>query len=113
MNDCLFCKMIKGEIPVKKVYEDDDMIIINDINPKAPKHMLLIVKTHYKYLLEQNESQALTLGRCLHRLSTMKCELGLDDGYRLVINQGDDAGQTVPHLHVHILGGKKMGWEPA
>lgn len=113
MENCLFCKMIKGEIDTKKVYEDNDMIIINDISPKAPKHMLLIVKSHYKYLIEQKPHEVDILGRCLHKLSTMKCELGLDEGYRLVINQGDDAGQTVPHLHVHILGGKKMGWDPA
>ncbi|MBR4745258.1 MAG: histidine triad nucleotide-binding protein [Clostridia bacterium] len=113
MDDCLFCKFVSKEFETKIVYEDKDMIIINDINPKAPVHMLLIPKVHYKYLHEQNEKSAELLGRCLRKLASLRCELGLDDGYRLVINQGDDAGQTVPHLHVHILAGKKMDWNPA
>ena len=113
MDDCLFCKFANKEISTNIVYEDKDMIIINDISPKAPVHMLLIPKVHYKYLHEQNEANAKALGVCLYKLSTLRCELGLDDGYRLVINQGDNAGQTVPHLHVHILAGKKMDWNPA
>ena len=113
MENCLFCKMISGEIPVKKVYENKDMIIINDINPQAPIHYLMIVKHHYKLLSEQKNEDVKILGECLHKLAELRCELGLDGGYRLVINQSDDAGQTVPHLHVHILAGKKMDWNPA
>ena len=113
MEDCLFCKFIKKEIPTNIVYEDKDMIIINDINPKAPIHMLLIPKFHDKYLHENNEAETQQLARCIQKLASLRCELGLSDGYRLVINQGDDAGQTVPHIHVHVLGGKKMDWNPA
>lgn len=113
MEDCLFCKMINGEIPVDKVYEDDDMIIIKDISPKAPIHFLAIPKTHYKFLIEQNKVETEVLGKMLNKISKLSTELGLYNGYRLVINQGDDAGQSVPHLHVHILAGKTMDWNPA
>lgn len=113
MEDCLFCKMINGEIATTKIYEDEDMIVIKDINPKAPMHYLAIPKTHYKFLIEQNSEQVEVLGKILNKISKLSTELGLYDGYRLVINQGDDAGQTVPHLHIHILAGKKMDWNPA
>ena len=113
MNDCLFCKFIKGEIPVKKVYEDENMIIINDIEPKAPMHYLAIVKNHYKFIIEQNPEDALVLGKCINKIAQLSSELGLYNGYRLVVNQGDDAGQSINHLHIHILAGKKMDWNPA
>ena len=113
MADCLFCKMIAGEIPVNKVYEDDDMIIIRDIDPKAKNHFLCIPKSHFKLLAEMNEEQALMVKRCLQKIPTLDKQLELQNGYRLVINQGDDAGQSVFHLHIHILSGQKMGWTPA
>ena len=113
MEDCLFCKMINGEIEVKKYYEDDRMIIIKDINPQAPIHFLAIVKNHYKMLIEQKRDDAEDLGYCINKIGNLTSELGLYGGYRLVINQGDDAGQSVPHLHIHILAGKKMDWNPA
>ena len=113
MEDCLFCKFINGEIPVNKLYEDENMIIIRDIAPMAKNHYLLIIKSHFKYLAEMTENDSEMLRKCLKKLPLLKEELGLEDGYRLVINQGDDAGQTVPHLHVHILCGQKMGWTPA
>ena len=113
MTDCLFCKMINGEIEVNKLYEDENMIIIKDIAPKAPLHYLAIVKKHYKTVIEQNAEDAITLGKCINKIGQLRTELGLYNGYRLVVNQGDDAGQTVPHLHIHILAGKKMDWNPA
>lgn len=113
MEDCLFCKMVNGTINVDKLYEDDLMIIIRDIEPKAPIHYLLIVKQHYKLLSEQNDDEAVILGKCLNKVGELATELGLTEGYRLVINQGDNAGQSVPHLHVHILAGKNMNWNPA
>lgn len=113
MNDCLFCKMVSGEIPVNKVYEDENMIIIRDIEPKAKNHFLCIVKCHFKYLSEMTENDAEMLKNCLKKIPELKDILELTDGYRLVINQGDDAGQSVPHLHIHILSGQKMGWTPA
>lgn len=113
MEDCLFCKFAKGEIPVNKVYEDEDFIIIRDINPQAKNHFLAIPKTHFKYLAEMTEKDSETLARILKKIPTLTDLLELGGGYRLVINQGDDAGQTVPHLHIHILSGQKMGWQPA
>lgn len=113
MEDCLFCKFADGEIPVNKVYEDEDFVIIRDINPQAKNHFLAIPKRHFKYLAEMTEDDAALVARMLKKISTLEKELELSGGYRLVINQGDDAGQTVPHLHIHILSGQKMGWQPA
>lgn len=113
MDDCLFCKFAKGEIPVNKVYEDEDFIVIRDINSQAKNHFLAIPKTHFKLLSEMTEDDAELLKRILKKIPTLEKELELKNGYRLVINQGDDAGQTVPHLHIHILSGQKMGWQPA
>lgn len=110
MNDCIFCKINRGEIPSKKFYEDDNMFIIADIDPRAEKHYLMIPKKHYKLLADMTEEDALTLAACLKKLPTLAPALGLTNGYRLVINQGDDAGQTVPHLHVHVLGGQELAW---
>ncbi|MGN0818950.1 MAG: histidine triad nucleotide-binding protein [Christensenellaceae bacterium] len=111
--DCLFCKFVSGEIPVDKVYEDEKFIVIRDIAPQAKNHFLAIPKKHYKYLAEMTEADAEILGNILSSIPKLKDILELNGGYRLVINQGDDAGQTVPHLHIHILSGQKMGWNPA
>ena len=105
MENCLFCKIIAGEIPSTKMYEDENMIIIKDIDPKA--------KNHFKLLAEMTDEQSEMVRKCLLKIPTLEKELGLTNGYRLVINQGDDAGQTVFHLHIHILSGQKMGWTPA
>lgn len=111
MENCIFCKMVSGEFETTKYYEDENMIIIKDINPIAPIHYLLIVKEHYALLSEQSIEQSQKLGECLHKLSSLKDLLGLTNGYRLIINQGEDAGQTVKHLHVHILAGKELNWD--
>lgn len=113
MKDCLFCKMISGEIPVNKVYEDADMIIIRDIDPKAKNHFLCIPKSHFKLLAEMNDEQSEMVKKCLKKIPELSELLELSGGYRLIINQGDDAGQSVFHLHIHILSGQKMGWTPA
>ena len=113
MEDCLFCKIIKGEIPAKKVYEDDDMVIFKDIDPKAKNHHLCVPKSHFKLLADMTAEQGEMLLKCFKKIPTLVNELGLENGYRLVINQGDDAGQSVFHLHIHILSGQKMGWTPA
>ena len=113
MENCLFCKIIKGEIPAAKVYEDDDMVIFKDIDPKAKNHHLCVPKSHFKLLADMTEKQSEMLLKCFKKIPTLKKELGLENGYRLVINQGDDAGQSVFHLHIHILSGQKMGWTPA
>ena len=113
MEDCLFCKFVGGELKTNIVYEDEDFIIIRDIDPKAKNHFLAIPKKHFKYLAEMTEEDTAMLGRILATIPTLSDILELDGGYRLVINQGDDAGQTVPHLHIHLLSGQKMGWQPA
>ena len=108
MNDCIFCKIRDGVIPSEKVYEDESMFIIRDIEPKAERHFLMIPKRHFKLLSEMTEQDSVSLGKCLKKIPKLSDLLGLSGGYRLVINQGDDAGQTVFHLHVHILTGQKM-----
>ena len=106
--NCIFCKIIAGEIPANKVYEDDNMIIIKDIAPQAKIHYLLIPKEHYANIIEMNEKQAKVLGKCLNTLSKQISQLGLDNGFRLVSNCGKDAHQSVGHLHIHILGGEQL-----
>ena len=105
---CIFCKIIAGEIPSTKLYEDDKMIIIKDINPQAPIHYLMIPKAHFGEISEMTEREAGLLGECFLTLGTLKEKLGLLDGYRLIVNCGENGCQTVPHLHVHILGGVKL-----
>ena len=113
MENCLFCKFVSGEFNVDKVFENEDFIIIRDIAPKAKNHFLAIPKVHFKFLAEMTGNDAEMVGRILKTIPTLKDALELKDGYRLVVNQGDDAGQTVPHLHIHILSGQKMEWNPA
>ena len=108
MNDCIFCKINAGVIPSDKLYEDSDMFIIKDIDPKAEKHYLAIPKKHFKLLSDMTADDEAMLGRMLKKIAELSGSLDLGNGYRLVINQGDDAGQTVFHLHIHILGGQKM-----
>ena len=115
--DCVFCKIINGEIPSTKLYEDDEMLIFANINPNAKYHYLAVLKEHFATLDEMNENQAVALGKMLAKISQLKDRLHLDNGYRLIINQkgpkGNDASQEVMHLHVHILCGQKMVWKPA
>ena len=113
MENCLFCKFVSGEFKTEKVFENEDFIIIKDIAPKAKNHFIAIPKKHFKLLAEMTQEDSQTLGRILKTIPTLSDVLHLENGYRLVVNQGDDAGQTVPHLHVHILSGQKMEWNPA
>ena len=113
MENCLFCKFVSGEFKTEKVFENEDFIIIKDIAPKAKNHFLVIPKKHFKFLAEMTDCDADLVGRILKTIPTLTDLLGLESGFRLVINQGDDAGQTVPHLHIHILSGQKMEWNPA
>ena len=110
MTDCIFCKIIKGEIPSAKVYEDDKMLVFKDIEPKAKVHLLAIGKQHFKLLSEMDGERAELVKYMLMQIPRIAEENGCKNGYRLVINQGDDAGQTVFHLHIHILGGQQLGW---
>ncbi len=108
MSDCIFCKIANGEIPSTKLYEDEDMIIIKDLNPQAPVHLLLIPKEHYANIIEMSDAQAQTLAKCVKKLSALTDQLGLQNGFRLVSNKGEDGCQSVGHLHIHILGGAKL-----
>lgn len=105
---CIFCKIRDGDINSKKYYEDENSFIIADISPKAKKHYLFIPKNHYKLLSEQTEKDVLILGKMLSNIPKLTSVLGIENGYRIIINQGDDGRQEVPHLHVHILGGEKL-----
>ena len=108
MNNCVFCKIRKGEIPSTKLYEDNDFMIIKDINPQAKIHLVAIPNYHVGRIANTTESQAELIGKIMHKVSQMQEKLGLTNGYRLIINQGEDAGQTVDHIHVHILAGEKL-----
>lgn len=107
--DCLFCRIVKGEIPSKKVYEDEEMLVFSDIEPKAKVHLLAIPKEHFKLLSECDERRAGIVSRMIEKIPDIAKSNGCDNGFRLVLNQGADAGQTVFHLHFHILGGEKLG----
>lgn len=109
MENCIFCKILAGEIPSQKVYEDEYMLAFKDINPQAKVHVLVVPKQHFATLAEMNAEQAELVKQCLVRIPHIAESLGLTGGYRLIVNQGTDAGQTVHHLHIHILGGQPMG----
>ena len=109
MENCIFCKIIAGEIPSAKVYEDENMLAFKDINPQAKVHVLVVPKSHFATLAEMNAEQAELVKKCFMKSPEIAKFLGLTNGYRLIINQGEDAGQTVHHLHIHILGGQPMG----
>ena len=108
MENCIFCKIVAGEIPSPRYYEDDKMIIIKDIQPQAKLHYLCIPKTHFALLSEMDEAKAELLKYCFQTIPTLEEKLGLQEGYRVIINQGENGGQTVPHLHIHLLGGEKL-----
>ena len=104
-DNCIFCKIACGEIPSKKVYEDDELIAFNDIHPVAPVHFMLIPKLHVASLQETDDSHAALLGRMLVLAPKLARQQGLDNGFRTVINTGKGGGQEVFHLHIHVIGG--------
>lgn len=105
---CVFCSIIKGTIPAAKVYEDEKMCVFKDLEPKAKVHLLAVPKTHFKLLSEMDDEGSDMLLHILKTIPRVAEENGCKNGYRLIVNQGDDAGQTVYHLHVHILGGETL-----
>lgn len=105
MNDCIFCRIAKGEIPSTKVYEDEEILAFKDIHPQAPVHFLIIPKRHITSLAEVSAADAPLLGRMLALAPQLARELGLADGFRTLINTGRVGGQEVPHLHLHVVGG--------
>lgn len=112
MNDCLFCKIAAGEIPCTKVYEDDKVIAFHDIDKKAPVHVLIIPKKHIVSVAETAEEDMGIFADIMQAAKKLADEFGLKDGFRLVANTGKDGGQSVPHLHFHLLGGRALAWPP-
>jgi len=113
MTDCLFCRIAAGDIPSETVAETDEFLAFRDIDPQAPVHVLVIPRRHVAALTDLQDGDAGMMGRLAIMGSRVAREQGLDaDGYRFVINCGDDGCQSVPHLHLHVLGGRKLGWPP-
>lgn len=113
MSDCIFCKIAKGEIPSKKVYEDDKVLAFYDIEPAAPVHVLVIPKNHIGSINEINNENSSIVAHIFEVINKIVVELNIaDTGYRVVSNCGDQGGQTVSHLHFHLLGGRNLAWPP-
>jgi histidine triad (HIT) family protein len=112
-SDCLFCRIIAGEIPASKVYEDDRIVAFNDINPQAPMHVLVVPREHVETLNELGHGHDSTVGEMVRRGAAIAAERGYSaSGYRTVFNCNADAGQAVFHIHLHVLAGRKMTWPP-
>ena len=109
MDNCLFCRIISGERPSTKVYEDDDVFAFRDIAPQAPVHILVIPKTHIASAGEVTEENSVLVAKCFEAIAKIAVQEKLGSGFRVISNCGPDAGQTVPHIHFHILAGKKLG----
>jgi len=110
--NCLFCRILSGGIPAKKVYENEHVLAFEDIDPKAPTHVLVIPKKHLGGLKEAQVGDAEVIGRCHLAAAEIARQRNIENGYRTVLNVGPGAGQSVFHLHVHLLGGRSLGWPP-
>lgn len=110
MEDCTFCKIIKGEIPSEKIYEDEDILAFKDINPAAPIHILVIPKKHIATLMEVSKEDSNIMSKILETIQKIAKQLGIEEnGFRLIANCGPDSGQEVMHIHFHLLAGREMG----
>jgi histidine triad (HIT) family protein len=112
MKDCLFCRIIAGELPAKKVYEDEHTFAFEDIRPQAPTHVLIVPKKHIRGLKEAGPEDAEVIGRCHLVAAEIARQRAIENGYRTVLNIGPGAGQSVFHLHLHLLGGRRLAWPP-
>lgn len=113
MDNCLFCRIIKGEIPAEKIHEDEETLVFKDINPQAPVHFLVIPKEHFPGTHMIPSSKMYLIQKIFSAVNdTVRKEGLIEEGYRLIINYGPNSGQEVPHIHVHILAGRKMKWPP-
>lgn len=110
--DCLFCKIANGDIPADKIYEDEQVIAFNDIDPQAPVHFLVIPKMHIKSVDEITADNSRIIAHIFEVISKLSVQLELENGYRVVTNCGEDGGQSVPHLHFHVLGKRSLKWPP-
>ena len=109
--DCLFCKIVNGDIPADKLYEDEDILAFRDISPQAPVHFLIIPKKHIGGPAEAAADDDRLMGRIVRMAGQLAAKEGIEQ-YRLIFNNGEEAGQTVFHVHMHVLGGRTMGWPP-
>ena len=107
--DCIFCKIVNGDIPSNKVYEDETVLAFHDIAPQMPVHVIVIPKMHIASAAEVNEDNSAVIGHIFEVIPKIAKDLGLDNGFRIINNCGKDGGQTVGHIHFHILGGKTLG----
>lgn len=112
MNDCIFCKIANGDIPSDFIYEDEKMVAFKDINPQAPVHLLLVPKVHIESTDSIDEENEHLIGHIFRIASQIAKDFGLENGYRIVNNCKEDGGQTVDHIHFHLLGGRSMLWPP-
>ena len=112
MDDCIFCKLANGEIPTDMVYEDDMIAVFRDAAPQAPVHMLMVPKCHVASLDDLKDEHAELMSHMMLKIKDVCAQEGLENGYRCVINTGEDGQQTVKHLHIHILGKRSMQWPP-
>ncbi len=110
--DCIFCKIANGDIPASKVYEDDKILAFKDLEPQAPVHILIIPKEHIKWALDINEENSAVIAHIFSKIPLIAKEQGLTDGFRIVNNCGEEAGQSVHHIHFHLLGGRDFTWPP-
>lgn len=110
--DCIFCKIANGEIPSRKAYEDDTVLAFYDLDPQAPTHVLMIPKQHIQSVAEITPENSAVVAHIFEVAAKLSEELGLQDGFRVVSNCGESAGQSVPHLHFHLLGGRDFTWPP-
>ncbi len=112
MENCIFCKIVAGEIPSTIVYKDDDVVAFRDLNPQAPQHILFIPKRHIASMTDLTQEDGAILASIFTTAAKVAQDLGLECGYRFVTNVGPDSGQSVFHLHFHLLGGRQLGWPP-
>lgn len=113
MENCIFCKIARGEIPCQKIYEDETVLVFKDINPEAPVHILLIPKKHINSINELQEEDTNIISHIFIIAKKVAGDMGIhESGYRIVTNCGNDGGQTVQHIHFHLLGGRSLSWPP-
>jgi len=112
VNECLFCNIIDKKIPAKLEYENDSLVAIQDIHPQAPVHLLVVPKKHIARVSEAEKKDRLLMGEMIFQAKKLACERKLEEGFRLILNNGPKAGQSVFHIHLHLLGGRQMNWPP-
>ena len=112
MSDCIFCKIAEGEIPSEIVYQDDKIVVLKDASPQAPVHVLMVPRKHIASLDDLSEEDSELIAYMMQSIKKIAASQGLGNGYRVIINTGEEGQQTVKHLHIHILGGRKFTWPP-